>query len=91
VRIACVAVGLVLVTALATQSPAGEPRFEETRIPHRDGSGRATVVEIDPKVPGARELVRGEERPAPARGEVSLPSPTPAPAATVQGRPERWP
>jgi hypothetical protein len=73
---------VIVGTALSAASSRAEPTFQKTRIPHRDGSGRATVVEIDPAVPGAREFVRGDERPAPARGEVSLPSPTPIPIPT---------
>jgi hypothetical protein len=67
------------VTVLALGVAAGEPALE-TRIPHRDGTGRATIVEVDPGVPGARDFVEGEERPAPRRGELSVPSPTPRPA-----------
>jgi hypothetical protein len=86
-------IGLVVVvgTALSAASGRAEPTFEKTRIPHRDGSGRATIVEIDPAVPGAREFVRGDERPAPARGEVSLPSPTPIPTSSPADRPGRRP
>jgi hypothetical protein len=80
VRIVGVAAALALTVLLAVPAGATEPGFEETRIPHRDGSGRATIVEIDPAVPGAREFIRNDERPAPARGEVSLPTPTRAPA-----------
>ncbi len=76
---------VTVATGLCAASGRAEPPFETTRIPHRDGSGRSTVVEIDPAVPGARDFVRGEERPAPARGEVSLPSATPdAPSTPVE-------
>jgi hypothetical protein len=76
VRIVALVAGFTCAFVVVVPAFANDPRFEETRIPHRDGSGRATVVEIDPAVPGAREFIRGEERPAPGRGEVSLPSPT---------------
>jgi len=83
--IVAVTAAVVLVgAAVAT----GEPPLT-TRIPHRDGSGRATIVEVDPGVPGARRFVRDDEdRPAPKPGELSLPSRTPradrtpAPSAT---------
>ncbi len=69
----CILLAVALASGLYSASARAEPTFETTRIPHRDGSGRSTVVEIDPAVPGAREFVRGDERPAPARGEGSLP------------------
>jgi hypothetical protein len=77
VRIVGVAAGLAFAVSLAVPGAATEPGFEETRIPHRDASGRATIVEIDPAVPGAHAFVRGDERSAPERGELSLPSPAP--------------
>ena len=81
VRIACVVAGAVC-AALGGVAFAVEPGFEETRIPHHDGSGRSTIVEIAPGVPGARELVRPDDRAPPAPGELSLPTPTPLPCAT---------
>ncbi len=82
VRIAGVAAGLAFSFLAVGAGFAVEPGFEETRIPHRDGSGRATIVEIDPAVPGAREFIRGDDRPPPARGELSLPTRTPTPVTT---------
>ncbi|MBI3769137.1 MAG: hypothetical protein HY271_11695 [Deltaproteobacteria bacterium] len=79
-RIVGVAAGLAFAVLLAVPSSATEPGFEKTRIPHRDASGRATIVEINPTVPGARAFVRGDERPAPGRGELSLPSSVPTPS-----------
>ncbi len=58
--------------------------FARTRIPHQDASGRATVVEIDLKVPGARAFLDAEGEPIPRRGEVILPpraTPEPSPAS----------
>jgi hypothetical protein len=66
-------------TASADSEPTARP-FERARIPHLDGSGRATVVDIDPAVPGARRFVRDEALPIPARGEIQrapLASPEP--------------
>jgi len=65
--------GVLLVASVAT----AQERFERTRIPHQDGSGRGTIVEIAPSVPGARDFVREDDRPPPRRGEISLPSPAP--------------
>lgn len=70
-------VGVLLATLVGARAGTAADDFSETRIRHRDGSGRATVVEVDPSVPGARDFVEGVDRPAPARGELSLPSPTP--------------
>ena len=57
---------------------AASAEFATTRIPHHDASGRATVVEIDPKGPGARTFVEAEPEPIPRRGEVILPPRTTA-------------
>lgn len=73
----------VLMAGLLALIPVGvgaEDAPYHTRIPHQDGSGRATIVEIDPGVPGAKAFVAAEDRPAPARGELSLPSPTAVPS-----------
>lgn len=63
--------------------PAGAT--EKARIEHLDGSGRATIIEVDPGVPGRAELLRATPEPIPRRGEVILmpratavPSPSPA-------------
>ncbi len=73
---------------LVASEAAAQERFEHTRIPHRDGSGRGTIVEIAPSVPGARDFVREDDRPPPRRGEISLPSPAPrtSPGADEVGR-----
>lgn len=74
---------LVLIAGLVALLPLGVAAGDEayhTRIPHRDGSGRATIVELDAGVPGAKAFVRDEERPAPAPGELSLASPAPRPS-----------
>lgn len=87
-----VAVGLLgtaLCLGVATVSAEGP--FLQGRIPHRDGSGHATIVEVQPGVPGGKELIRSDDdRPAPKRGEISLPSPTPPPAPTVAATPRRY-
>jgi len=66
----------------AEPTPAG---LERARIPHLDGSGRATVVEIDPRVPGAKNFVNAPSDPVPRPGELVLPpkaaaQPSPSPA-----------
>lgn len=65
---------------------AESARFVETRIPHRDASGRATIVEVDPSAPGAREFLHAEPEPIPRRGELILPPrSTPVPSPGVHG------
>ncbi|HEY2385333.1 MAG TPA: hypothetical protein VGK30_00110 [Candidatus Binatia bacterium] len=87
------AVGYLLAAVLcvAAARAAAEEPFERGRIPHRDGSGRATIVEVQPGVPGGKELVRDDDdRPAPKRGEISLPSPTPPSTPTAAATPRRY-
>jgi len=61
----------------ATRSPE---RVERARIPHLDGSGRATVVDIDPSVPGAKAFLNAPPARIPRPGELVLP-PKSSPAA----------
>ena len=68
--------GVLAVPAAAT---------DKARIDHLDGSGRATIIEVAPGVPGRTELLRATPEPIPRRGEVILmpratavPSPSPA-------------
>jgi hypothetical protein len=63
----------------ATRSPE---RLERARIQHLDGSGRATVVDIDPGVPGAKAFMNAPPARIPRPGEVILPpKSSPAPPA----------
>jgi hypothetical protein len=55
------------------------------RIPHLDGSGGATVVEIEPGVPGAADFVRATAGPIPSRGQLVTARP-PSPARTPTPR-----
>jgi hypothetical protein len=83
-RVVAVAGCLLAATAWA------QPAFERGRIPHRDGSGHATIIEVQPGVPGAKEFVRDDDRPPPKRGEISLPSPTPPSSPSVVATPRRY-
>jgi hypothetical protein len=61
--------------------------FEQTRIPHLDGSGRATIVEIEPTMPGAKAFLSGEPPAIPQPGDIivpprSTPEPSPAPGGS---------
>jgi hypothetical protein len=77
----CCAIGwgvLAVTAAVAEDRPAA-------RIPHLDGSGRATIVEIQPGVPGREQFLRATPERIPARGELilmprasSAPSPSPS-------------
>ena len=64
-----VAVGLLgPAVCLAAVAVSAEGPFQQGRIPHRDGSGHATIVEVQPGVPGGKELIRSDDdRPAPKR------------------------
>ena len=75
---------VLALTLLAIGAEVASAEFARTRIPHQDASGRATVVEIDLKVPGARAFVDAKGEPVPRRGEVILPpraTPEPSPAS----------
>ncbi len=67
----------------------------ETRIPHLDGTGTATVIEVHPSLPGAAEFLRATPGPIPHPGEIILPasatpgsspSPSPTPRAPLGRR-----
>lgn len=75
------------VAALTVWDARAEDVPYHTKIPHRDGSGRATIVDVDPGVPGAKDFVRENDRPPPAPGELSLPPPTPHPTPTPRSAP----
>jgi len=94
VRVTASIVALVLCGVLAAGAGAYESTnpdgassghgdtVKRARIPHLDGSGRATVVEIDPTVPGAKDFVESAREPVPKRGELIVPpktSPEPSP------------
>lgn len=85
-----VAAGAENASPRGSESPraSASPRvFEETRIPHLDGSGRGTLVEIEPSVPGAGNFVRAKASPVPRPGELVVPAkavPSPSPAADVR-------
>jgi hypothetical protein len=87
-----VAAGVLAATlCVVGASASAEEPFQQGRIPHRDGSGHATIVEVQPGVPGGKELIRDDDdRPAPKPGEISLPSPAPPPAPTVAATPRRY-
>ena len=83
VLLTCVyALALAMPARAADATPASP--FEHMRIPHLDGSGLATIVEIDPAVPGAKEFLRGEPPTIPQPGEILVPprsTPRPSPRA----------
>lgn len=72
---------LVVAGALAATAAAREPIT--TRIPHQDGTGTSTVVELEHDVPGAHEFARATPGPVPRPGEVIVPTRTAAPAPTI--------
>ena len=73
----CCAIGWSVLVAPAAAT-------DRARIEHLDGSGRATIIEVAPGVPGRAELLRATPEPIPRRGEVilmpratAIPSPSP--------------
>jgi len=91
VLLACLGVLALATPAWGAEATPARP-FERTRILHLDGSGRATIVEIDPAVPGAKEFLRGVAPTVPQPGElVVLPrsTPEPSPSPTSGPRPSR--
>jgi hypothetical protein len=84
------ALGAAAVSLLVGGAPgaATAGSFERAVIPHQDGSGRATIVEIDPGVPGAGRFIRATPEPIPAPGELILaPTPVSTPRARRRERP----
>lgn len=72
--------GVVAVSAALAEDPP-----PTARIPHLDGSGRATIVEIQPGVPGRDDFLRATPERIPAPGDLILmprasaaPSPSPS-------------
>jgi hypothetical protein len=84
VLLACLGALALATPAWGAEATPAYP-FERTRIPHLDGSGRATVVEMDPTVPGAKEFLRGATPIIPRPGELVVAprsTPEPSPSAT---------
>jgi hypothetical protein len=80
--VSCIILTLALVAALLATAAAEDAA--ETRIPHLDGTGTATVVEIERDVPGAAHFVGATPGPVPRPGELIVPTRTvaPSPSAT---------
>jgi len=76
-RLAFTLLLVAMLAAPATVGAASDP-MPEARIPHLDGSGTETIVDVHPSVPGAGDFVRTTPGPIPRPGEIILPpSPTP--------------
>ena len=63
--------------ALGTPGAANDRA--EVRIPHLDGSGTETIVDVQPSLPGVEHFVRATPDVIPKPGEIILP---PSPSAT---------
>jgi hypothetical protein len=60
---------------------------DEVRIPHLDGTGTETIIDVQPSIPGVGEFVHATPGPIPKRGEIIVPSMTPtSPAPTPPPR-----
>jgi hypothetical protein len=81
---------LVTIAALlATPTAGAQTVFQQGRIPHRDGSGHATILEVAPGVPNAKEFLRADDRPPPGPGEISVPTATPVQSPSAVPSPSR--
>jgi hypothetical protein len=79
-RLAATLLHVSVIAALATAGAADDTGRgpHEVRIPHADGSGRSTVVEIPSGVSGAERFVRSTPEPIPRPGELIVPTASPA-------------
>jgi hypothetical protein len=84
------AVMLLLTFACAALGTPGAAHDRaEVRIPHLDGTGTETIVDVQPSMAGVEKFVRATPDVIPKPGEIILPpspSPTPAPPATPRPR-----
>lgn len=71
-------------TACATaEAASGEKRV---RIPHADGSGTETIIDVEPSIPGVSDFLRSTPAPIPRPGEIVVP-----PSETPSHSPEPTP
>jgi hypothetical protein len=73
--------------ALGTPGAANDRA--EVRIPHLDGTGKETIVDVQPSMPGVEKFVRATPDVIPKPGEIILPpspSATPSPPRTPKPR-----
>ena len=83
-RLAATLMFVRLCAALACAGAADDPSAgqilagaREVRIPHADGSGRSTVIEVPPSVSGAERFVGSTPEPIPRPGELIVPTASP--------------
>jgi len=76
---------LALVCA-ALGTPGAARDGTEVQIDHLDGSGKKTIVDVHPSIPGVAEFIRTTPGPVPRPGELIVPpsstaahSPSPEP------------
>lgn len=79
---------LWLVVVGTSSAVAHNHDHHETVIPHEDGTGTATIVEVPRGVPGTDAFLRASPGPIPQPGEIVF-APTSTPTTTP--RPERTP
>ncbi len=80
------ALAFLLVLAVGAGSAVADTHERhETRIPHEDGSGTATIIEVPKGIPGTDGFVRASPGRIPQPGELVFAptlTPTPAPQPT---------
>jgi len=81
-------IGAIVVAAAPVRADDPSRHFEKARIPHQDRSGRATLVEIEPGVPGAQQFLAATPEAIPSLGQlITPPPPTPLPSPPLAPRP----
>lgn len=78
--------------AMVGVAPAGAHNHDhhETVIPHHDGTGTATIVEVPKGIPGTEGFLRASPAPIPRPGElVFAPTSTPTTSPLPQPTPRR--
>ncbi len=73
---------------VALGTPGAADDRAEIRIPHLDGSGTETIVDVHPSIPGIGAFVRSTPDAIPQPGEIILP---PSPSATPSSAPTPTP
>jgi hypothetical protein len=84
------ALSLLLTCACAALGTPGAAHDRaEVRIPHLDGTGTETIVDVQPSMPGVEKFVRATPDVIPKPGEIIVPpspSATPSPPPTPRPR-----
>ncbi len=82
---------LIPLVFVALGTPGAADDRAEIRIPHLDGSGTETIVDVHPSIPGVAAFVRSTPDVIPQPGEIILPpSPSATPSAPTPAPPPAY-